>query len=388
MENLYHSKEDLAVLTQPHLNPCISLYAPLARGGMRKGDETRLEQMLRQAQSLLTKEGLSPEAAAQLVQPMEDVLQDGLRSLQGEKIVGLVYFGSTVVKKTYAVSHSTPEMLVVDRHFDLRPLVDLLPLEDEFFVLAINKSQVILFQGSQDSFTPLFLPPGASPELARQAAQGDLAPNPELDMRATLTTNNLIDKLYSTVSEQREYATFQEYIQAFCADLDQFLNNRNAPLIIATTEAMHPVVRKHLKYPHVAKEPILTPVAPDRSSVGELRTQSQKILERYHEGKKQEQIERYRNIAGTRFTAATVADILQAARTGQIEVLLASSRRNVYGSYDSDSGRVEIHNERQPTDTELVSLAVQEAMTHAARVYLVEDRELPQDCPMVAILRW
>jgi hypothetical protein len=388
MENLYHSKEDLAVLTQPHVNPCISLYAPLARGGMRKADETKLEQMLRQAQALLTNQGLSPEAAAQLVQPMEDVLQDGLRSLQGEKIVGLVYFGSTDVQKTYAVSHSTPELVAVDRHFDLRPLVDLLPLEDEFFVLAINKNQVILFQGSQDSFTPLFLPPGASPELSRRAAQNDLAPNPELDMRETMATNNLIGKLYSSVSEDRDWGNAQEYIQAVCRDLDQYLSDKKAPLIIATTDAMHPVVRKHLRYPHVAKEPILTPVAPDRSSAAELHPQAQKILERYHAEKKQEQIERYRNIAGTRFTAATIPDILQAARTGQIEVLLASSRRNVYGSFDPDSGRVEIHDQRQPADTELVSLAVQEALTHAARVYLVDDRELPQDCPMVAILRW
>ncbi|WP_141733260.1 baeRF3 domain-containing protein [Oligoflexus tunisiensis] len=388
MENLFQSKNDLALLTRPHANPCLSLYVPLARGGNRKGDELKLEQLKRQAEIMLNDGGLHSSKASELVQPIENLLEDGIRQLKGEKIVGLAFFVAPDIQRTYLASHATPEKVTVDNHFDLRPLVDLLPLEDEFFVLAINKNQVILFQGAQGTLTPIFLPPGASPELYDRAATHALTPDPEIDESGSLAASNLVGKLYSTVSLDRDFKFVDEYIRNVCHDIDQYLNGKKAPLIIASTEALKPIVEKHLKYRHVASEEIRTPTSPDRSNAAELHQQAQRILERFHNEEKRKQLARYREVAGTRFSATLVADVLQAARTGQIEVLLASARRNLYGRYDRDTGEVEIHSERKVTDTELVSLAVQEAINHDARVYLVDDADLPPESPLAAILRW
>jgi hypothetical protein len=388
METLHHSKHDLFLLTQSHANPCVSLYAPLARGGNQKEDELKLKQLIRQAETQLTSQGISFAKAADLVQPMENVLRHELRDLQGEKFVGLAFFASPDLQKAYMASHATPQVLAIDDHFDLRPLVDLIPLEDEFYVLAINKDQIILFHGSQSSLTPIFLPPGASSELTRRAAPGGVTPKPETNETEALAAGNLVGKLQSTVSLERDYDTTEEYIRSVCQDLDTFFSSKKIPLIIASTEALFPVVEKYLKYPHLVKEGIHTRTAPDRSTAAELFAQAQKILERYHTGKKQEELARYREIEGTKFTATSVADIMQAASMGRIEVLLASPQRNLFGHFDRNTGKVETHAERQSTDTELISLAVQEAINHDARVCLVDEQELPKDSLMAAVLRW
>ena len=72
-------------------------------------------------------------------------------------------------------------------------------------------------------------------------------------------------------------------------------------------------------------------------------------------------------------------EVLRAAHEGRVSALLAQDGAEIWGSYDAGAGRVAIHAERKPLDSDLLDLAVRQTILHGGDGYLVAAEEMP--CP-------
>jgi hypothetical protein len=93
----------------------------------------------------------------------------------------------------------------------------------------------------------------------------------------------------------------------------------------------------------------------------------------------------YRRLAGTGRTSAEVGEVVPAACAGRVETVLVALGRDVWGRFDPDSGRVELHKAKEPGDDELTNLAVVSALRHGRAVHTLPPDEMPNGVAMVAV---
>jgi hypothetical protein len=109
-------------------------------------DQTRLKNLIRQAQESLQTYGLRPAEAEGLLEPASKLL--GAIPFWKDKRDGLALFISPGMFRHYQLPTAFEPLVVVTHRFHVKPLLAFLG-GNEFFVLALSQNEVKLFEGSR-----------------------------------------------------------------------------------------------------------------------------------------------------------------------------------------------------------------------------------------------
>jgi hypothetical protein len=80
--------------------------------------------------------------------------------------------------------------------------------------------------------------------------------------------------------------------------------------------------------------------------------------------------------------------IVKAAVHGRIDTLFVASDKYCWGSYDKDTGEVNIHEREQIGVQDLLDFAAISTLSHGGVVYTTEAERLPNNGPMGAVFRY
>src|SRR6516162_18486 len=142
------TKADLRALLGKHETPCVSLYLPTHGGGSEQ-DRIRWKNLLVAAEQPLLDRGLRSPQVRETLEPARHLLKD--EEFWKDQSDGLAYFQAAGWARSYRLPMAFAVHVFVGDRFHIKPLLPLVNENGRFFVLALSRNQVHLFQG--DAYT-------------------------------------------------------------------------------------------------------------------------------------------------------------------------------------------------------------------------------------------
>ncbi len=372
------TRNDLQELIAERPGPCVSLYAPVQPGGSEQ-DPIRWKNLLRRAEAELTAAGTRGPEARNLLGPAAWLLED--ESLWHSGGAGLAVFLAPGFGRHYRLPTRCPERAEVGRRFDVRPLLPGLAESGRFYVLALSPGGVRLVRGTPHSAERVNLSGPANLAEALRAHDTDepltlhtFGPGPG-PRRAVFHGHGV------GIDDAKD--DLLRYFRIVDRALHPVLKDERAPLALAAVEYLLPIFRQACRYPHLL--PTVLPGNPDRLSERALAERAWPLVEAVMRRDGRDALAVYRRLAGTGRTSAEATEIVPAACAGRVEAVLVALGRDVWGRFDSASGRAEAHAAKEPGDDELTNLAAVSALRHGRAVHVLPPEEMPGGAALAAV---
>jgi release factor family 7 len=384
------SKTELRTLMERQSSPCISLFLPTCRvGADTQQNPLGLRNLMREAESHLLLNDLSTPQVEALLEPVRALLEAELFWLHPDD--GLAVFRSSDLFRTYWLPSRFKEQVVVTRHFYLRPLLPFLTDDGRFYLLALSHNHIRLIEGTRFSVSEVDLPEGV-PHSLTEAMRYDESFN-ELQYHSS-SSGAVIAKggRRATVFHGQGVGTDDEKerllrsFQQVDRGLHRLLRDERAPLVLAGVAYLFPIYREANTYPHLLEEGVHG--NPDRESLEVLHKEAWEIVETSFSQSRQVELARYREYAATDRTSNRVREIVTAAYDGRIESLFLADGREQWGTFNTDTRMVHIHQQARFNDDDLLDVAATQTLLHGGSVYVLGRMDMPDEEPLAALLRY
>jgi Bacterial archaeo-eukaryotic release factor family 3 len=176
----------------------------------------------------------------------------------------------------------------------------------------------------------------------------------------------------------------------YCHEVEQGVHDRlkdeEAPLVLAGVDYLLALYREVNRYPHLADKEIVG--NPERLRLEDLRAQAWATVQPHFQRKLIEAVAQYRQLAGGRRTSARLRAIVPAAYQGRVGVLFVAAGCEQWGTFDSASGRLQVHPDREREDEDLLDLAAMHTLLAGGTVYAIPPDQMPTEAPLAAVFRY
>jgi hypothetical protein len=368
-----------------HETVCVSIYCPTHRAGTAiQQDPIRLKNLVRQAETQLTEQGMDAEWVARFLQPMQSLLvKESEDEFWQHQQDGLAFFVTKDHFEIYQLSIPVEPEAFVGHRFFLKPLVPLLMQDNQFYLLALSQNQVRLMAGDRDRIHEVELAgiPGSLAEALRYD-------EPERQIQYHTGTSGRVRPVYhghgvGTTDNKDE---IRRYLQQVNRGIHDMLSTATAPLVLAGVDYILAMYREVSDYPNILAEEITG--NPDELTMPHLHQQAWQIVAPYFERSHQQAIAKFHDYRGTGQATEQLEDIVLASYHGQVDTLLIAVNQQRWGQFDPQSNRIELHHQRAEEDDELLNLATINTLANSGVVYILEPDEMPGDGAIAAIFRY
>jgi len=380
------STSDLKRLTAAQQGPCVSIFMPThAVGPDGQQDVLRLKNLLAQAERGLVDQGVRAPEAKKLLEPAR-----GLPAEHGfweKRSLGLAVFITDGLWNHFRVPLPLDEAVVVNRRFQVKPLLPLVGVNDQYFVLALSQNRVRFLSGRQFGMQEIKVE-GLPKDMA-QALNHDSSERPTLAHTAARNQPGRASAVVYSLGGEREPAKDElaQYFRVIDAALREPLRDQRAPLILAGVQYLLPIYREVSSYAHIAPDEVAG--NPDHLAEHELHERTWPLVQSYLEHARRDAVAKYQKLAGTGKTADDVRRIVLAAQQGQIEALFVDRSAHCWGTFDAATSHMTVRPTpaSEPGDDDLLDYAAVQTLLHRGAVYAVPADQVPSP-PAAAILRY
>ncbi len=375
------TREDLKALVETEGEWCVSILLPTVRTGTEiQQNPIRFRNLLREADNQLSQLGVRPPQIEQVLKPAQALLNEaGVWREMGD---GLAVFSSPDHFSSHRLPVVFEELVVVKRRFHLKPLLELLSGDGQFYVLALSQERVRLLEGSRHSVSALDV--SGLPESLSAALQYE---RPERALRtAAVGTQGFHG--FGGGGEEETKLDILRYFQLVDKGLRELLADQQSPLVLAGVDFLLPIYREANTYPFLVSEGIVG--SPDALSAKDLHQRAWEIVKPAFAKAQQTQTEYFLQLAGQNDERASsdLKQIVQAAHGGRIAALFVARGVQMWGVYREHSQNVHVHPTQQPGDPDLLDLAAVQTFANGGAVYVVEQGRVPGGQDWAAILRY
>lgn len=380
------SKEEFTELINYQSDNCISIYIPTHRSGVEvneKQDAILLKNALQAVNTELQKKGLPSQV-------IEDLLRPGFELYNNEifwnsQLDGLAVFLANGFSKTIQLPFAVKEEQFLNHTFYISPLLPAITNKEEFYLLVLSKNDAQFFQGNAFGLQRLHideLPNGMDDvirfeekegrQLFRQGSKGGTGSanfhghgEGQLDDKANLG-------IY-----------FQEVDRTLFAEV---LHDKNLPLVLAGVEYLIPIYKGVSRYQHIAEEAITG--SQEHESQLVLFNKARQILEPYFEQETKKSLQNYYNQIATPLTSSMPEKVIPASFYSQISDLFICKGEHIWGKFNMDENKLEVHAEKQEGDECLLNMAAAQTYINGGAVYLLEKEQMPKESIIAAFMRF
>lgn len=377
--------DELAALAAASHRSCISIYTPMERLGVEtQQNPIRFKNLLRQVEERLLALECSGQEIAELLQPIYELDTYDFWQHQSD---GLAIFRSPDLFRYYCLPMTLPTLAVATDRFHLKPLLQLLSGDGQFYILALSQNQVRLFQGTRYSVSEVELTD--LPTSMAEALQLD-DPQQNLQFHTGTSPGGGGDRAaifhgQGAGNDERK-ANLLRYFRQVNDGLASHLHGSQAPLVLAGVDYLLPIYQQVSTYTHIL--PVGVTGNPEILKPEELHNQAWQIVQPYFELDKESTVERFEALQGTGKTAHTIEQVVSAAYFQRVETLFVTVGEQVWGSFDPETNAVQIHDRPAAGDEDLLNLAALHTLLNAGTIYAVEPGQVPENRQIAAIFRY
>ncbi|WKN40490.1 baeRF7 domain-containing protein [Tunicatimonas pelagia] len=382
------TKEDLQTLADFSGINCVSIYIPTHKKGhqVNEGqDAILLKNHYQQIRQQLKDKDISESEANEYLVPIKQLIDDNDFWRYQEH--GLAVFLGTDYFKYLKLPYSVREFNMLSTSFHLDQIVPLLHKEHPFYILAISLNKIRLLEGDQQNIEELdiqdMVPEGMEDALSYYDFEKNLQSHSgQGDSGSPIYHGHGGDG-------DKDNVYVEEYFRRVNDALDQIIEDRNRPVVLAAVESHHPIYREANKTLKLADNGIT--MNPDRESAENLHQKATEALKDYFNQDKQSEMDRYTALAGSGQASYSIEEIAPAAINGRIDALFVVEGTHRWGYIDREENSVQLHESEQENGHDLVAKSAVQTILHGGNTYIVKKEDLPEefvDADLAAIFRW
>lgn len=370
---------------------CVSLFLPTDRTGAEaQRDRIQFKNLLRDAEAQLVERGMRGTEAGELLAPLAAHVDDG--GFWQQQQDGLAVFVAPGFHRELRMPLAFEAQVSVGSMFTVKPLLPLLMEGGHFYVLALSHKRPRLLLCTREAVSEVALP--GVPDGIEDALRYDDQARPQQSQTPQEEQGKQADERFALFHGQggdvdgwrkvdllRYFHLVEDAVRPVLAD-------QHAPLVLAGVEYLLPIYREANSYPGLLDEGVTG--SPDRIDARTLRDQAWTIVEPLFRAEVDAARERFGDLSATERIAVGVADAVPAACFGRVDTLFVERGEHVWGSFDADTNRLDVHaeGERDPDDVDLLDLAARRTLLNGGTVYALESGQMPGSKPVAAVLRY
>lgn len=382
------SLEELTALAAVSDGACVSIYMPtLWKSSEVQQNPIRFKNLIRQAESLLVEGGLEHQDASNLLKSAMDLDEEDFWQHQNK---GLAIFVSESTFRYYRVPIELPELVVVTDRFHLKPLLQLLTGDGQFYVLALSQHQIRLFEG--DRFNIQEIDTSDVPQNMEEVLQFDRLDKTWRDARVPSSgagsTRQEMGMFFrhGGGEEKNINNDIRQYFYRVSDGIQSKLNNKKAPLVLAGVDYLLPLYREANAHPVLAEQEITG--SGEDATVEQLHQQAWEIVHSHFVQEEERAIAHYHELSDTDKITTDLNKIVPAAYFQRVDTLFVPIGVQQWGLFDEGSGRIDLHGEQEPGDEDLLDFAAVHTLKNGGKVYAVQPGDVPDDAPLAAVFRY
>lgn len=347
--------------------PSVSLFlsTTIDEGDSRIG-RARLKSLVDAAETRIDKLRLCDPR--HVLRPARELLDDGDAWRQAG--LGVALYLAPSWHDVVATPFELPELMVVGRRPSLRPLIAGHQVDQHFYILALSRNQVRLFEASRYTMRRLELdvPAGMSDALSYverekpQDAYHQHGGNEEIDDERVAEYLRLVDP-------------------AVVARLDH-----TSPLVLAGVEDLHRLYRRVTSYAHVLAAGVAG--NHDDARQGELHDEAWRLVEPLALAFLDADLATYAERAAKGHVVVGPQDVLMAALQGRLQTLFVARDDSRWGTFSSETGEVRLHDGQEPDDEDLLELAAAMTLRTGGRVWALAPDRTPDGAEVAGLTRY
>lgn len=370
---------------------CVSLFIPTHRTGNKvEQNSIRYKNMLQETEKRLIAKDMPEEKVLELLKNPRQLLEDA--EFWKYPSDGLAVFFSNEDFYTYRVSIEFTEVLVISNRYHVKPLLPFITKDSTFYILAISQNRLRLLESTQNSVEEIDL--GDTPESFAETFSNDF-PQKHLQYHtgtpssgsASGSAPGIRGAMYHGHDPSSDLKkNLQQWFRTINAKIIDLLSDSQVPLVLAGVDYLFPLYKEVNTYPHLMDQGIHG--NPDECKPEDLRIKAMSIVEPVFNKKREARLEQYRSLAETGLTTTDVSKAVLAAHYGQIAVLFVAVGVQVWGRFDPEEHKVQIHETAESQDEDLLNFTAVQALSKGAEVFVLSKEEMPDQALLAAVLRY
>jgi hypothetical protein len=258
----------------------------------------------------------------------------------------------------------------------------------KFYILFISLNDVRLFQGTADTISEIAL---KFPNSMDQVLWTD-DPERYLNLHSASTSMNDAKGgaaiFHGQDPADDEKKNILRFFQSVNQGLNDLLEDKNLPMILAGVDHLLPIYREACTYDNILEDSISGDV--DKENLKDIHEQACKIAAPIFEESQKKTFEKFKQLQGQQ-SARAITDLeatVRAAKFGQVETLFVPLDVQKWGHYDAENNRVILESEPGPDNEDLLDLAAAQTILNSGQVFAVSREQLPGKGDLAAILRF
>lgn len=302
--------------------PKVSIFLPTAAPEHTpQATATRVKSLVKEARRKLVDAGVAETDADNMLADFDKLTQDV--TFLRHQGTSLVLFAARGLSLVFRTGVPLNEMTFVGEHFMLRPIAEALTESHAFYILAMSRNKVRIFDATKDSIVQLDL--------------GDIVPKNMQDTPG-ISDDNQTQLQNRSVGGGRavfhghggsdnEEVEVQKFVHEVASSLGDLLGRaRSQPLVLAAVAEALPGVKASSTYPVVLDE--IIPGNPDESSGAQLQAAGWDVVMPKFAANDDAAFERFANVAGTGRGETQPDLIREAAQEGRVDTLFINPSIN------------------------------------------------------------
>lgn len=362
---------DLERLLKQKKGTCVSIYMPsVVTGKESKQNLIRYGNLLKEARKKLEDAGMSDNELSNYIEPCKKL--ENFISVWRHPSEGLAVFVTKDSFAFYQLSHKFPECVSVSSEFYVKPLLPIFVENSRFYALALNQSKIAFYEANRYVINEVILEnvPRTINEILKFDDDEKHAQSHSETGRPGVGKGSAVfhgQGGIKDVKKKNVLRFFQAVNKGVCAALD----GNTDPLILAGLDYEVALYKETNKYPYLLDDYFAK--SPSNLAPKEIHRETSKIAQRRFANINEKIKERYGFLEKADRTSEDPARILKAAFEGVLEALLIRENADVWGKFDPETSKSEIHEKRQEGDKDLINLACIHTLKHKGKIYLLAE---------------
>ena len=385
------SREELADLARTEADPSVSIFMPTYHVESELSQNPiRLKNLLKTAKEQLQEAGCKDAEVERILNPLTSLIESN--SFWLDQSDGFAAFLTPEKSRVFRLPVDFEELVVTGRRFHLKPLFPLMASNNRFYLLALSKNRVRLFQGTHYSISEV-----ESTEIPESIM--DVLYDEEEVRSVQHHIANVAGGRHDAIfhgrgvtSDDEDHRAHDEIVRFF-RDIDEgvreTLRDEKAPLVLAGVEYYLPLYKEVNGYKHLVDDTIVQG-NPDHAKPKELHSKAWKLLEPQFTQSQTDSLARFEHLAnnGQGLGSDEIREVIPGAVFGRVDTLFIEIGAHIWGVYDQEANRIEIHDERQTGDEDLLDLAAVHTFMQGGTVHALQSDNMPAGAGMAATFRY
>jgi len=391
------SKDVIIDLIESCKGKAISIYMPtFVSARESRQNPIRLKNLLNQAENQLQEAGMNVNEAKTCLAEARELVND--ETFWQEQDEGLALFLDANELRIFNLPDRFEELVFVGDAFHVTPLIPVYQGNGPYYLLSLDQERPKIYQGSKFKLMrveELDLPDSLQEmfdqyfEFHRhiQFHGKTRTPNPDLPAQSDAQGARKGIFFGQGGDDVDKKAEIRNFFHKFDAELVDYLDSEETPLVLAGVGYLHPLYKEANTYHKLLDEGITKDV--DHMPVEELHEMTWEIVQDQYAKDVDQALNVYKSLRDKDSdTTEDVETIVAAAHFKRVHTLFIDEDAQIWGQFDKEENDVRIDDEQTPENQDLLGLAAAQTLRYKGNVLVLAKEKVPGETGAAAILRY